>query len=187
MLQENAFPALVLNADYRPLTVAPLSTWTWQDAIKGKVAGVVDVIAEYDHTVRSARAEIRLPSVIALKTYVNQHRPAGFNRWNVFVAYGFRCNYCGERFATNELTFEHVVPSSRGGRTDWSNIVPACEPCNHAKGNKTLAQTKLRLRRPIYHPTIAQLNDAAAKLGVRRSDVHKTWLDHLYWFGDLES
>ncbi len=66
------FPALVLNADYRPLSYYPLSVWSWQDAVKAVYMDRVEVVAEYDHAVHSPSFEMRLPSVISLKEYVQQ-------------------------------------------------------------------------------------------------------------------
>ena len=66
---------------------------------------------------------MRLPSVIALKEYMPAARRPAFTRFNVFLRDRFACQYCGERFQAHELTFDHVVPRSRGGRTTWRNVV----------------------------------------------------------------
>ena len=64
------FPALVLNADFRPLSYYPLSLWSWQDAIKAVFLERVNIVANYDRAVHSPSLEIKLPSVVSLKTYV---------------------------------------------------------------------------------------------------------------------
>ena len=115
-------PALVLNADFRPLSYFPLSLWSWQDAVKAVFLERVDIVDHYDAYVRSPSFEMRLPSVIALKEYVPAARRPAFTRFNVFLRDRFNCQYCGGDFATNELTFDHVVPKSRGGRTMWTNV-----------------------------------------------------------------
>ena len=84
-------PALVLNADYRPLSYYPLSLWPWQDVVKAVFLDRVDIIAEYDHYVRSPSFEMRLPSVIALREFVRQDRVPAFTRFNVFLRDGFAC------------------------------------------------------------------------------------------------
>ncbi|HEY2226328.1 MAG TPA: HNH endonuclease, partial [Xanthobacteraceae bacterium] len=112
--------ALVLNADFRPLSYFPLSIWSWQDAVKAVFLDRVSVISEYDRKIHSPSFEMRLPSVIALKEYVPAARRPAFTRFNVFLRDRFNCQYCGGDFATNELTFDHVVPKSRGGRTAWA-------------------------------------------------------------------
>ena len=133
--------ALVLNADFRPLSYFPLSIWSWQDAVKAVFLDRVSVISEYDRMIHSPSFEMRLPSVIALKEYVPAARRPAFTRFNVFLRDRFHCQYCGGDFATNELTFDHVVPRSRGGRTSWTNVVTACSPCNLLKGNRLLRES----------------------------------------------
>lgn len=128
-----ALPALVLNADYRPLSYYPLSLWSWQDAIKAVFLDRVNIIAEYDHAVSSPSFSMRLPSVVSLKTYVQPIRNPAFTRFNVFLRDKFECQYCGTR---DELTFDHVIPRAHGGETTWHNVVAACSPCNLRKGSK---------------------------------------------------
>ena len=111
-------PALLLNADYRPMSHYPLSTLPWQTAVKLIYEKVVDVVAEYDQVIRSPSTAMRLPSVVALKRYVPQPRHVAFTRFNVFLRDRFRCQYCGGRFQAHELTFDHVRPRCDGGLTD---------------------------------------------------------------------
>ncbi|HTZ68786.1 MAG TPA: HNH endonuclease, partial [Roseiarcus sp.] len=107
-------PALVLNADFRPLSYYPLSIWCWQDAIKAVFLDRVNILSEYDTRVRSPSFEMRLPSVVSLKSYVKPTRFPAFTRFNVFLRDRFTCQYCGQR---EDLTFDHVVPRSKGGHT----------------------------------------------------------------------
>jgi 5-methylcytosine-specific restriction endonuclease McrA len=187
------YPALVLNADFRPLSYNPLSAIGWQDSVKGVCEGTHTVIAEYDRTIRSPSIEMRLPSVLMLRTFVKRralHKPAHFNRFALFLAYAFRCQYCGEQFSTSELTFEHVIPQSKGGGTDWDNVVPACRPCNNRKGSKTLKEAKMRLIRDPYRPTRGQLEHLAATLNVfeeRYRLCFRNWASVLYWSVTLET
>ena len=104
----SGWPALVLNADFRPLSYYPLSIWPWEEAIKAVYQDRVDVVSTYDKVVRSPSMEMVLPSVIALKNYVDQDRQPAFTRFNVFLRDGFTCQYCS---ASAELTFDHVVPT----------------------------------------------------------------------------
>ena len=130
----SGFPALVLNADFRPLSYYPLSLWSWQDAIKAVFLERVNIVANYDRAVRSPSFEMLLPSVVSLKTYVKPSTHPAFTRFNVFLRDRFACQYCGER---DDLTFDHIIPRSRGGQTTWHNVVAACSPCNLRKGNLT--------------------------------------------------
>ena len=150
----SGWPALVLNADFRPLSYHPLSIWPWQEVVKAVWQDRVDVVSTYDKIVRSPSFELKLPSVISLKSYVDQDRAPAFTRFNVFLRDGFRCQYCGE---TAELTFDHVIPRSRGGRTTWENSVAACGPCNLRKGGRTPAQAGMPIRRAPHRPSAWQL------------------------------
>ena len=126
-------PALALNADFRPLNYFPLSLWSWQDTVKAVWSDRVTIISEYDQQISSPSLKMNLPSVIALKEYVPQTRNPAFTRFNVFLRDRFSCQYCGYGFFASELTFDHVIPKSRGGRTSWTNVVAACGPCNLRK------------------------------------------------------
>ena len=88
-------PALVLNADFRPLSYFPLSLWSWQDAIKAVCLDRINILEQYDRSVRSPSFEIKLPSVVSLKTYVKPARNPAFTRFNVFLRDRFQCQYCG--------------------------------------------------------------------------------------------
>lgn len=127
----DGLPALVLNADYRPLSYYPLSLWSWQDAIKAVFLDRVNIVAEYEHAVSSPNFSMKLPSVVSLKAYVKPSRYPAFTRFNVFLRDRFQCQYCG---TPEDLTFDHVVPRHRGGATTWENVVAACSPCNLRKG-----------------------------------------------------
>src|SRR5579883_179657 len=96
-------PALVLNADFRPLSYFPLSLWSWQDAVKAVFLDRVNIISEYDTVVRSPTFEMRLPSVISLKEYIATARRPAFTRFNVFLRDRFVCQYCGEPRPSHDL------------------------------------------------------------------------------------
>ncbi|MFT8336794.1 MAG: HNH endonuclease, partial [Acetobacter orientalis] len=128
------YPALVLNADFRPLSYFPLSLWSWQDTMKAVWLDRVSILSEYEAEVHSPQRAFRLPSVIALKDYIPSARKPAFTRFNVFLRDNFSCQYCGEKFPTHDLTFDHVIPRCKGGRTTWENVVTACGVCNLRKG-----------------------------------------------------
>jgi len=129
-------PALVLNADFQPLSYFPLSLWSWQDTIKAVFLDRVNVVSEYDRVVHSPGTVMHVPSVISLKHYVPATRRPAFTRFNVFLRDRFACQYCAQSQPAEELTFDHVIPRSRGGRTTWDNVVTACTICNLRKGSK---------------------------------------------------
>ncbi len=109
-------PALVLNADYTPLSYYPLSLWPWQTAIKAVFLERVDIVATYDREVHSANLDMKIPSVIALRQFVKPSEFPAFTRFNLFLRDKFQCQYCG---SPDQLTFDHVVPRRLGGRTTW--------------------------------------------------------------------
>ncbi len=176
------YPALVLNADYRPLSYLPLSLWTWQEAVKAAWLERVDIIAEYEAEVHAPSLSMRIPSVVVLKDYVKPAPHAAFTRFNLFLRDEFTCQYCGAR---HDLTFDHVVPRSRGGRTTWENVVAACSRCNLKKGAQTLAQSGMKLRRAPRRPTGEELRNMGRKFPPNH--LHESWLDFLYWDVELEA
>ncbi|MDH3198846.1 MAG: HNH endonuclease [Candidatus Krumholzibacteria bacterium] len=110
----------------------------------------VEVVAESEREVHSVSLTLRVPAVVRLLAFVRYHRrEARFSRRNIYARDDHSCQYCGRRFSVDELTCDHVVPRSRGGRSEWSNIVTCCVPCNRKKGGRTPAEAGLRLlRRP---------------------------------------
>ena len=176
-----ACPALVLNADYQPLSYYPLSLWAWQDAIKAVFMDRVNIVCEYDTVVRSPSFEMKLPSVVALKTYITHERAPAFTRFNVFLRDRFSCQYCG---SGSDLTFDHVIPRSKGGRTTWQNVVTACAPCNLRKGGRLLSDSELDLNQHPFQPTMMQLHKNGRSFPPNY--LHDSWQDYLYWDSELE-
>ncbi|MCC4244619.1 HNH endonuclease [Stappia indica] len=176
-----AHPALVLNADYRPLAYYPLSLWAWQDAVKAVFLDRVNIVSEYDITVRSPSSEFRLPSVVSLKSYVKPSRHPAFTRFNVFLRDRFQCQYCGSR---EELTFDHLVPRSKGGQTTWDNVITACSPCNLRKANKSCADIGMWPMHLPFPPTVQDLHNNGRLFPPNY--LHESWLDFLYWDTELE-
>jgi 5-methylcytosine-specific restriction endonuclease McrA len=176
-----AHPALVLNADFRPMSYFPLSLLSWQDAVSAVFSERVSVVVEYDTWARSPSTRIRLPSVVALRKFQPGARRVAFTRFNVFLRDRFTCQYCGEAFASSALTFEHVIPRSRGGQTTWSNIVTACMPGNTRKASST----RIKPRRLPREPKLGEL--LAAKRAFPPGYLHESWTDYLYWDARLEA
>ena len=176
------FPALVLNADYRPLCYYPLSLWPWQEAVKAAVLDRVTIVSEYDEVVRSPSTTIRIPSVVVLRDYVAPQKSVAFTRFNLFLRDEFRCQYCGSK---GDLTFDHVVPRARGGITSWENVVAACGRCNLRKGSKSLKQVGFSLRRSPRRPAPGELMNLGRKFPPNH--LHESWMDFLYWDAELEA
>lgn len=175
-------PALVLNADFRPLSYYPLSLWPWQEAVKAAVLDRVNIIAEYDEVVHSPSMEMRIPSVVVLKDFIKPQRRVAFTRFNLFLRDEFRCQYCGSR---GDLTFDHVVPRAAGGITSWENVVAACSPCNLCKGSRALHRSGLSLRKPPRQPGAEELRNMGRKFPP--GHLHDSWMDFLYWDAELDA
>ncbi len=180
-ISPGAHPALVLNADYRPLSYYPLSLWSWQDAIKAVFLDRVNIVAEYDSAVRSPSFAMKLPSVVSLKTFVRPNRHPAFTRFNVFLRDRFECQYCG---TGDDLTFDHVVPRSKGGQTTWENVCAACSTCNLTKGNKLPRDAEMWPHQAPFVPTIEDLHRNGRKFPPNY--LHESWMDFLYWDTELE-
>jgi 5-methylcytosine-specific restriction endonuclease McrA len=132
---------LVLNASYEPLNVCSVRrahVLVW----KGKA----ELLESLPRELRSASDTYAWPHVIRLVQYVRVPRAVQrkISRRALFARDGWRCVYCGS--SSGRLTLDHVVPRSKGGESIWENVVTACAPCNHRKGNRTLQEAKMELR-----------------------------------------
>jgi 5-methylcytosine-specific restriction endonuclease McrA len=177
-------PALVLNADFRPLSYFPLSLWSWQETVKAVFLDRVNIISEYEERVHSPSWEMRLPSVISLKEYIPAARRPAFTRFNVFLRDRFSCQYCNQAFPSHELTFDHVIPRSRGGRTTWTNVVTACSVCNLRKGSRLPNESGMYPRLRPLQPTTHALQENGR--GFPPNFLHQSWRDFLYWDTELD-
>ena len=127
---------------------------------------------------------IAAPRVIRLLIYDRLPRnEVRFNRRNIFARDKNRCQYCGKRFVTHELSLDHVVPRSIGGKATWENIVCACVACNTKKGGRTPEQARMTLvKKPLQpeHNPVVHVH-----LGHQRYRSWKQFLDHAYWSVEL--
>tara|TARA_B100000949_G_scaffold13348_1_gene10163 strand:- start:121 stop:687 length:567 start_codon:yes stop_codon:yes gene_type:complete len=174
-------PALVLNADYRPLSYYPLSLWSWQDSIKSVYLDRVTIVNNYDRVVRSPSFYMKLPSVIALKSFIKPQSNPNFTRFNVFLRDKFSCQYCGGK---SELTFDHLLPRSKGGKTDWNNVITACSSCNVKKGGLLINHSEMTLSQKPFQPSTEDLHKNGKNFPP--NFLHKSWIDYLYWDVELE-
>ena len=170
---------LLLNADAQPLSYLPLSTISWQNAVKAMFAEKIHVIRNYEgRFLRSANLSIPMPSVVMLNTYHRQPSQAKFTRRNVYIRDDYQCQYCGDNFGYDDLTLDHVIPKSKGGKLGWTNTVSACGPCNVKKGSKLI--------KPIntpYKPTWHQINNSSKYYPLTVPD--EGWQYFLNWPQEL--
>lgn len=174
-------PALLLNATYEPLKVI-----AWQKAIRLLCMGKVEVIEEYDQEIRSVSITFKLPAVLRLLHFIKVKPPARwvkFSRANIYARDDYRCQYCGHKYVSEDLTFDHVIPAALGGQKRWDNIVTCCVDCNRKKGGRTPAQARMRLVRKPERP--GWLPQVTFKLTFRSTP--DCWRDYLYWNIELDS
>ena len=117
---------LLLNSTFEPLKVI-----TWKKAVIMVMLEKVEVIQEYERFIRGVSLALRLPAVIRLNRFIKRRTPiVKFSRQNLYVRDGRRCQYCGTPFEHKYLTYDHVIPRSKGGQTEWTNVVTCCLACN---------------------------------------------------------
>ena len=166
---------LLLNADAQPLSLLPLSTISWQNAVKALYSDKVFVVKNYNNVfLNSTTISIPLPSIVMLNSY---HRPplrAKYTRKNLYIRDNYNCQYCGNKFSYSDLTIDHVIPKSKGGKLTWENSVAACGPCNVKKNDKIVKPLK-DPKRPSWH----QLNFASRNYHTTIPDA--SWQDYIMW------
>jgi 5-methylcytosine-specific restriction endonuclease McrA len=170
---------LVLDLGYQPHRIV-----SWQRAITMLFQGKVEVVEEYDEIVYSGHTLVlRMPAVVRLLQKVARRKAVRFSRMNVLARDNWTCQYCGHKFPTRALNYDHVIPRSQGGKTGWENIVTACYGCNDRKANRTPRQAGMRLLRqpvkPTSLPVVALHFDPA-------SSIPEAWANWVYWHGELE-
>lgn len=172
-LKETAFErVLVLNASFEPLNVV-----NWKRAMKLVCLKKVEVLQESEKIVRSTRSAKRVPAVVRLVRFVHFHRwDVKFSRANIYARDKYRCQYCGQQLPAKELTCDHVVPRSRGGATEWTNLVTCCPSCNRKKGGQTPEEAGLALLKHPDRPSWLVGFQTRFAVG----DPPREWHDYLY-------
>ena len=181
-----ALRTLVLNADYRPLSTYPLSIIAAQDAVSAVWRERADVVETWpDAFFRSPSVAIAVPKIMALRQYAPISGAPKFCRRSILLRDRFRCQYCGAQLASPDLTYDHVTPRSRGGKTVWENIATACLSCNARKANRTSRECGMRPINQPRRPTTAEL--LAAGLEFLPNDVREDFGSFLYWNAELRA
>ena len=170
---------LLLNGS----TWEPLSVITVQRAINLLIAGKAIVVEESGNFLRTVRDKFSVPSVIALRTYINvPRRRAHWSRKGVLVRDEYTCIYCGVQPGTlqkgkvvtkSDLTIDHILPRSRGGKDTWSNTACACAACNHKKGDRLPHEVGMKLK---WEPKTPRTSYLVIALGTG-PDVWKRYVE----------
>lgn len=170
---------LVLDLGYQPHRIV-----SWQRAVTMLFQGKVEVVEEYDEEIyKGATMTLRMPAVVRLLQMVKRKKHVRFSRMNVLTRDNWTCQYCGRRFDTKDLNYDHVTPRSQGGKTVWENIVTSCYDCNDRKRDRTPQQAGMSLRKQPVKPT--SLPVVAFHLDALDS-IPEAWANWVYWHGSLE-
>ena len=171
---------LLLNATFEPLRVI-----SWQKAITLVCQGKVEIIDVYNREIRGVTISFKLPSILRLLKFVRLrkgHDTVKFSRANIFARDNYSCQYCGDKFRSEDLTFDHVMPAAHGGKKTWENIVTACIDCNNEKANRTPDGADMRLikkpEKPRWMPTVT--------ITIGLKNTPESWRDYLCWNMELQ-
>lgn len=179
---------LLLNADGMPLSLVPLSIVSWQVAMRLIFTDKVKVLKEYDNwVVRSQHLEINVPSIIIMCEQVKWAKSLKYSRNNVYLRDDFTCQLqitskCKDRHGhshIDNLTLDHVVPKSHGGKTSWTNVTTSCKECNGAKGNDRTILPKKAPIKPTYYQILAKRKTLPIHIKDEEWKFYIQWPDHL--------
>ena len=139
-----------------------------------------------DHDwIKTVKFHVAVPRIIRLLGYDKlPKQDVKFNRRNIYARDGNKCQYCGRRFATTELSLDHVLPKSQGGKSSWTNIVCCCVKCNVKKGGRTPEQAHMGLITKPVKPKRSPV--ISIKLADERYRSWKQFLDTAYWTVELK-
>lgn len=170
---------LVLNSSYEAINIC-----TARRALIMLMNGKADMVENAVHYIRSSTLVMPLPEVIRLRRFIKlPYRPIPFCRKNIMLRDGYCCQYCHDRFPLDQLTLDHVIPLSRGGRDSWSNVVTACKKCNHKKGNYLLEEIGMVLTNRPKKPTLPSFLHLVRLMGEQR----EVWRKYLFYDEAIET
>jgi 5-methylcytosine-specific restriction endonuclease McrA len=165
---------LLLNADGAPISWLPLSTISWEEAIKFMVLEKATVLDVYDDwVVHSANWETQVPAVMILREYEKRKTAIRYSKHNVFLRDGYVCQYCGDDVSRKTATLDHVLPVSHGGKTTFENTVCACATCNANKGNDKKIVPKHKPVKPTYYQLVEKRRNQQWDM------PHPSWANYL--------
>ncbi len=166
---------LVLNADFMPLNLIPLSEISWQDAMTVLVKGTATAVKFYENEyIRTPNNTFPVPSIIVLKSYKHFNKHAKWSKYNVKLRDDFKCGYCNTRYSARSLTIDHILPKSKGGKHSWFNSVTACKKCNQAKKDNHKVVPKIKPIRPTYY-------QLAKKMMEHKSVENEDWKQYIQY------
>lgn len=154
---------LVLNADYSPLNVTTLHR-----GFNLVFTGKAEIVKSSDNLIVTDKKLYERPVIIRLLNYVRYvYRRLRVNRHKIYKRDGHKCVYCGN---SKQLTIDHLIPKSKGGKNTWENLVTCCSRCNVKKGDKTIEQAGLKLLKKPYEPDIF--------IEAMNTTLEKVWIEY---------
>jgi 5-methylcytosine-specific restriction endonuclease McrA len=193
-------PVLVLNRYFIPITITSVKrafVMLYCGAAKA-VAGNYQTFdfeswaqisaMRHEDAIKTVNSVIRIPRVIVLVRYDRLLRKeAKFNRINIFRRDGESCQYCGEKFPRSELTIDHIVPRSLGGKSVWENVVCCCMDCNRRKGGRTPEDARMKLKNKPKRPLWSPLSNISIRaVRYKEWEPFLSFVDTSYWNVELE-
>lgn len=131
--------------------------------------------------------KIAIPDVITLRHFDGLPKSeVKFTRRNIYEHYNYKCAYCGIKFTSTDLNLEHVIPRSRGGKTDWANVVTSCIPCNLRKGSRLPIEANMKLLVRPSKPKWSGTSAIAFRPGIKVRASWQRFVDNIYWNTELD-
>ena len=179
---------LILNANGQPLSLVPLSVVSWQVAMRLIFTDKVRVLKSYDDwVVRSQHLEMPVPSIVIMTEQVKWTKTLKYSRANIYLRDDFTCQLqstsrCKDRHGKAtiaDLTLDHVVPKSHGGKTAWTNVVTCCKTCNSDKGNDHKIVPKKMPIKPTYYQILGKRKTLPIHIKDEEWKHYIDWPEHL--------
>ena len=167
---------LVLNADYHPISLFPLHTIPVEDAVTRLFNGTCQLVFEHDRKILTPSLDMRWPSVIARIDTRRVKERVKLGAEGLYYRDHGKCAYCESSLTLKSITFDHVVPKSKGGNYSWDNLVSACPTCNLLKGDHPPVGRWTPKRKP-YKPTYYQLLSNRKKFPITIDD--ESWIQFI--------
>jgi len=144
---------LILNHDFRPL-----QTVSWKKAMCLMFKEKVEVLKYSEQKIRTPNNEYPIPIIIRLIKLVRKIYKASVpaTKKNVILRDNYCCQYCNKHISGGKITVDHIIPTSKGGKSTWENMVACCPECNTKKDSKSLHEVNMKLIRVPKQPTISE-------------------------------
>jgi hypothetical protein len=179
--------SLVLNSDYKPINLFPLSLIPVKDAVTRCFNGTCQSVYDYPVKIKTTGTQIFYwPSIIARNSpsIIHAREHVNLNAETLYYRDGGLCAYCGDMLPKNKMTVDHVHPQSKGGKDEWMNVVVACEPCNSDKGEK-LPKGEWTPKNRLYIPRYWDLVEMRSRFPIVIYD--ERWMQFIpAWKGHVE-